>query len=65
MGASTDDGATFAPKLELDGVDGVLQCGAGASAAQCKSQYAALCLQLGGCTSSDAGVVDGGRGDAG
>jgi photosystem II stability/assembly factor-like uncharacterized protein len=63
-GVSTDDGATFEPRLQLgsvgaaiaceQGAPGVLACGADASASACSGQpFAQLCMNL-GC--SDAGV---------
>jgi MYXO-CTERM domain-containing protein len=64
MGLSTDDGATFTPKLQLDGVDGVLACSADAAATECAAEYPAQCQQLDGCSGGDAGV-DGGVGEAG
>ncbi len=63
-GVSTDDGATFEPRLQLGsvgaaiacepGAPGVLACGADASASACGGQpFAQLCMNL-GC--SDGGV---------
>jgi MYXO-CTERM domain-containing protein len=56
VGVSTDDGVTFAPKLHLNGVAGVLQCAADAGASQCQAQYAGLCQRLSGCAGEDAGA---------
>jgi hypothetical protein len=61
VGVSTDNGATFAPRFQLDQVAGVLQCGADATVAQCEAQYPAQCKLLDGCAGSDGGV-DGGEG---
>jgi hypothetical protein len=57
-GVSSDDGATFAPKLHLTGIDGVLACGADAGSRQCDSLYPPLCDNLGGCATGDAGPAD-------
>ena len=65
-GVSTDDGATFEPRLHLGsvgaaipcepGAPGALACGADASASECSGQpFQQLCLNL-GCT--DGGVED-------
>jgi uncharacterized protein (TIGR03382 family) len=63
-GMSTDDGATFLPKLHLDGVGGVLQCGDASGVSQCAAQYSAQCKLLGGCEGGEPGGGTGGS-DAG
>jgi hypothetical protein len=65
VGASTDDGATFAPLLHLYDVRGPLACAADASAAQCVAQWPALHSILGsppdaGSDASPAGNDGGG-----
>ncbi|MDB4998890.1 MAG: BNR/Asp-box repeat domain protein [Myxococcaceae bacterium] len=62
LGASTDEGATFTPKLHLHTVRGPLACPAGSTAAQCVVDWPALQEQLGG--GPDASVKDAGA-DAG
>ncbi|HEY2515990.1 MAG TPA: MYXO-CTERM sorting domain-containing protein [Polyangiaceae bacterium] len=62
-GVSVDDGASFSPKLHLNGVDGVLQCAPGATVDQCQAQLPTLCPKLGGCVGYDSGAPAGG--DAG
>ena len=65
-GVSADDGVTFAPKLHLTGVEGVLACNADAGVSQCAFQFGALCQRLGGCVTADADAgSDGGAADAG
>ncbi len=60
VGVSTDDGASFTPKFQLDQIDGVLACGAEASTTSCEAQYPAQCTVLHGCAGSDGGE-DAGR----
>jgi hypothetical protein len=56
-GASTDDGATFTPKLHLDGIQSALACPANATAAQCSGvPFQQLCESFGGCAGWDAGA---------
>jgi hypothetical protein len=66
VGRSEDDGATFAPKLKLDGIRGPLACPAGTSTSACESGWPALRDQLGGgAGTTDAGAAgDGGGGNA-
>jgi hypothetical protein len=47
LGASTDDGASFASLLELETIHGPLSCSHTSSAAQCVGQWPALAEQLG------------------
>ena len=47
FGASTDDGASFAPLLKLETIRGPLSCPHGSSASQCTGQWPALAVQLG------------------
>ncbi len=67
LGASTDEGATFTPKLRLNGIRGPLACPAGSTASQCVVDWPALQEQLGGApdasvkdAGTDAGASDGG-----
>lgn len=54
VGVSTDEGATFAPRLHLGGLRGALACPTGSTAAQCAPLFDGLCQSLGGCA-TDAG----------
>ncbi len=60
LGATTNEGATFAPLLTLETIRGPLACNAGSSAAICASEWPALANQLG----IDAGAKDADAGDA-
>jgi hypothetical protein len=70
VGISTDDGATFSPRLHLDsvkapvacapGVPTAFACGADANASQCGGPFAMLCATL-GCASSVQGPVQSSR----
>ena len=65
LGASKDDGATFAPLLHLYGVRGPLTCGASTSQAKCVPDWPALKDSLGsapdaGDDAGDAGPPAGG-----
>jgi hypothetical protein len=65
LGASTDDGASFAPVLHLNGIQGPLACAADSGAAQCVDQWPPLRDQFAdpsattppGATSGDAGCT--------
>lgn len=59
LGASTDEGRTFKPVLELKDVRGPLACGAGSSTAQCEADWPALRATLRADGTTD-GAVDGG-----
>jgi hypothetical protein len=59
LGASGDDGATFAPKLHLSTVRGPLACAPGTKGHDCASEWPALRDALG------AGSTDAGMGDTG
>jgi MYXO-CTERM domain-containing protein len=62
-GASLDDGASFAPKLHLDGIAGPIACAADATAAECSgAPWQQVCQTLKACA-GDAGS-DGGASDA-
>jgi hypothetical protein len=55
-GVSTDDGASFAPRLHLQGIAGPLACAPGTTAARCAgAPFDQLCSTLGGCSTVDAG----------
>jgi hypothetical protein len=59
VGASSDDGLTFAPLLHLKTVDGPLACGSNDAAAACAKDWPLVSAQLGIPESSlDAGVPD-------
>jgi hypothetical protein len=58
LGASNDEGATFAPKLHLHTVRGPIACPAGSTSSQCALEWPALQEQLGG------GLTDGSAIDA-
>ncbi len=58
LGASADDGMTFAPDFPFGCVSGPLACPGGAVAAACGSGFAMLKGTVGPCT--DAGGLDGG-----
>jgi MYXO-CTERM domain-containing protein len=63
-GTSTDDGATFTPRLHLDGIQSALACTPNSTAAQCSGvPFQQLCESLGGCAGWDAGAD--GSADAG
>jgi MYXO-CTERM domain-containing protein len=67
-GLSTDDGATFAAKLHLNGIQAPLACDPDATAAQCSGDsFRRLCDNFGGCAGWDAGIDGGAAGgdDAG
>jgi MYXO-CTERM domain-containing protein len=62
-GVSLDEGATFTPKLHLNGVAGPIACAADATAAQCSgAAFQQLCQSLKGC--SDGGGPEAGAADA-
>ncbi len=61
VGASTDDGATFAAKLRLSTVHGPLTCATGTSAATCTDDWPALRDQLGVVDDAGIGSSDGGK----
>jgi uncharacterized protein (TIGR03382 family) len=52
-GVSTDDGATFTPKLHLYGIGSAIACAPDSSASRCAAEFPQLCQALGGC---DAGA---------
>jgi hypothetical protein len=64
-GRSTDNGASFVPKLRLAGVRGPLMCAAGTSTAACATEWPRQRAELGGQLSpADAGgTADSGRND--
>jgi photosystem II stability/assembly factor-like uncharacterized protein len=60
-GVSKDDGVTFAPRLQLHGIQGPISCAADTRAAQCSgTAFQQLCLSIGGCVSVDGGAEPGG-----
>jgi hypothetical protein len=55
-GVSTDQGATFTPKLHLNGIQSAIACAADATAAQCSgAAFQQLCPTLKGCAQQDGG----------
>lgn len=65
VGASTDDGATFAPLLHLCSVRGPLACGAGTAAAVCPASWPNVASQISDpCVSPDGGPPPGADGGA-
>jgi hypothetical protein len=56
-GVSSDDGATFTPKLHLTGIEAPIACAPDATAAGCSgAAFQQQCEMLGGCAGSEAGV---------
>jgi hypothetical protein len=56
-GVSTDEGATFAPKLHLNGIQSAIACPADATATQCSgAAFQQLCQSLKGCAAQDGGA---------
>jgi hypothetical protein len=48
-GVSSDDGATFTPKLHLYGIGSAIACAPDSSASRCGAEFPQLCQALGGC----------------
>jgi hypothetical protein len=54
-GVSSDEGATFAARLHLNGIEAPVACAPDASASRCSCDaFQQLCASLGGCATSDA-----------
>jgi uncharacterized protein (TIGR03382 family) len=54
-GVSTDDGATFTPKLHLTGIGSAIACEPDSSASRCAAEFPQLCQALGGCDAGTGG----------